>query len=138
MATRLIAWLTDEEAQLYREKCKEVGIEYSQLVTLVLCKFLGADIPKKKSKREDWLLDHEIRTREEFSAHNQTTDRIRDVLREADKPLSTKEITQLMGWKTSASMKERLKDMPDVQEVPVPEDYKKRGARPKFWMLIGS
>ena len=137
MSSRVSLWLTDEETQLLKQKAEELGMRHFELAILVVGKFLGAKVEPTPKARRKWLDKHEKKTRAEFKEMGSGTERrLKLILGEATRPLTTKQLQGALGWAKSGNLSEILRDCPEFEEVEAPIDApRSRGRQPKWWML---
>lgn len=139
MTKRISIWLTDEEEALL--VARRPDLKPHELATLLLCKWLGSEVGDKKKAQRKFLAEHEAVTRaEQFRGGRDYSlrDRLAELLREADGPLSTTELREALGLKKGPHTE--LSDWPSLfRKVPPPAralENRKRGRQPIFWELV--
>jgi hypothetical protein len=134
MTRRIVIWLTDEQNERLTKKAQALEVNNHEVVTLATLLVLGESIPKKVRKRQIFLLEHELKTRQEkFSRDpNSAYSRVLAIL-EDEAPLSTPEIIKLSGKDLSAVYRV-LNEHPEVfTRVSPPKSLKKQKGRPAIW-----
>lgn len=134
MSMKVTIWLTDSQAAVLTEAAEKEGLRPHELGTLILLKALGF---KVKDNLRKAMKKQELKSRDEYlSKGNSTTAKVRHLLENSLRPLSTTEIRKGLGWKAVGGLADILKAAPEFELVPRPEHLPKaRGRTPYYWQL---